>query len=113
MQIGRILAENALLHTPAGSTVRISTARDGGRATLTVADNGPGIPPEARQQVFERFYRLNGTRASGSGLGLAIARELADLMGGRLSLDAQDGWTFFTLALATEAQDREPEPVEA
>ena len=113
VQIGRILAENALLHTPAGSTVRISTARDGGRATLTVADNGPGIPPEARQQVFERFYRLNGTRASGSGLGLAIARELADLMGGRLSLDAQDGWTFFTLALATEAQDREPEPVEA
>jgi len=113
VQIGRILVENALLHTPAGSTVRVSTARDGGRATLTVADDGPGIPTEARQQVFDRFYRLDGTRASGSGLGLAIARELADLMGGRLELDVQDGWTFFTLVLAAEAQDRELEPTRA
>jgi signal transduction histidine kinase len=112
-QIGRILVENALLHAPAGSTVRVSTARDGGRAMLTVADNGPGIPRDARQQVFERFYRLDGTRASGSGLGLAIARELADLMGGRLELDAQDGWTFFTLVLAVEARERERESVRA
>ena len=82
LQIGRILVENALLHTPAGSRVRITTAQDGGRAMLTVADDGPGIPRDARRQVFERFYRLDGTRASGSGLGLAIARELADLMGG-------------------------------
>ena len=113
VQIGRILVENALLHTPAGSTVRVSTARDGGRASLTVADDGPGIPPEARGQVFERFHRLKGARASGSGLGLAIARELADLMGGRLELDGQDGWTFFTLVLPAEAPDREPTPVEA
>jgi signal transduction histidine kinase len=111
LQIGRILVENALLHTPAGSTVRISTARDGGRATLTVADDGPGIPRELQQHVFERFYRLDGTRASGSGLGLAIARELADLMGGRLELDSQNGWTLFTLALGAEAGDRELEPV--
>jgi signal transduction histidine kinase len=107
VQIGRILVENALLHTPRGSTVRVSTGRDGGRAMLIVADNGPGIPPEARQQVFERFYRLDGARASGSGLGLAIARELAGLMGGRLELDAQEGWTFFTLVLSAEAPDRE------
>ena len=44
VQIGRILVENALVHTPPGSTVRVSTALDGGRATLTVADDGPGIP---------------------------------------------------------------------
>jgi signal transduction histidine kinase len=111
LQIGRILVENALLHTPAGSTVRVSTARDGGRATLTVADDGPGIPRDAREQVFERFYRLDGTRASGSGLGLAIARELADLMGGRLELDAEDGWTSFTLALSADVAERELEPV--
>ena len=111
LQIGRILVENALLHTPQGSIVRISTARDGGRATLTVADNGPGIPRDAHHQVFERFYRLDGSRASGSGLGLAIARELADLMGGRLELDSQNGWTVFTLALGAEAADRELEPV--
>ncbi len=111
LQIARILAENALLHTPPGSTVRISTARDGGRAMLTVADNGPGIPRDAWQQVFERFYRLDGARASGSGLGLAIARELAELMGGRIELDSQNGWTLFTLVLSAEAPDRTLEPV--
>ena len=112
LQIGRILVENALVHTPAGTTVRLSTAREGGRATLAVANNGPEIPPAAQQAIFERFYRLDGTRASGSGLGLAIARELAELMGGRVELVASSGWTRFTLVLGVEARDdaalREP-----
>jgi signal transduction histidine kinase len=99
LQIGRILVENALVHTPEGTTVRISTALDGNRATLTVANDGPPIPAEVSQHVFERFYRLDGARASGSGLGLAIARELAELMDGRIELDSQNGWTLFTLAL--------------
>jgi two-component system OmpR family sensor kinase len=103
LQIGRVLVENALVHTPAGTIVRVSTAIDGGRATLTVADDGPGIPPDAQQQIFERFYRLDGTRASGSGLGLAIARELAEVMGGRIELDSRNGWTLFTLVLSADA----------
>jgi signal transduction histidine kinase len=101
LQIGRILVENALIHTPDGTRVRLSTGLDGGRATLTVANDGPEIPAEVRQQVFERFYRLDGRRASGSGLGLAIARQLAELMDGRIELDADDGWTIFTLVLPT------------
>ena len=109
LQIGRILVENALLHTPHGTTVRVSASLDGSRATLTVADDGPGIPRDAQNQVFERFYRLDGTVASGSGLGLAIARELAELMGGRIELDSQNGWTLFTLVLSADAVDREPE----
>ncbi len=60
------------------------------------------IPTDAQQQIFERFYRLDGTRASGSGLGLAIARELAELMGGRIELDSQNGWTLFTLVLSAD-----------
>jgi signal transduction histidine kinase len=64
LQIGRILVENALVHTPPGTTVRVSAAVDGRRATLTVADDGPGIPREAQTQVFDRFYRLDGTVAS-------------------------------------------------
>ena len=108
LQIGRVLVENALVHTPAGTAVRISTAVDGGRATLTVANDGPGIPAEAQERVFERFYRLDGGRASGSGLGLAIARELAEVMGGRIELDSQDGWTRFTLVLSADVPDREP-----
>jgi signal transduction histidine kinase len=102
LQIGRILVENALVHTPAGTTVRVSSARDGGRATLTVANDGPGIPRDAQQQVFERFYRLDGAKASGSGLGLAIARELAEVMDGRIELESRDGWTRFALALPAE-----------
>ena len=110
LQIGRILVENALVHTPPAATVRVSTALDGSRATLTVANDGPGIPRDAQQQIFERFYRLDGTRASGSGLGLAIARELAGLMGGRIELDSQNGWTLFTLVLSVEAPARAVAP---
>jgi signal transduction histidine kinase len=101
LQIGRVLIENALVHTPPGTTVRVSSALEGGRASLSVADAGPGIPSDSRRQVFERFHRLDGTRASGSGLGLAIARELAEVMGGRLELEIEGGWTVFTLVLSS------------
>jgi two-component system, OmpR family, sensor kinase len=108
LQIGRVLVENALVHTPPGTTVRLEATVDGGRAVLAVADNGPGIPAEAREQIFHRFYRLEGTRASGSGLGLAIARELADVLGGRIELSSTGGWTRFALVLAA---DRDAEPL--
>jgi signal transduction histidine kinase len=99
LQIGRILVENALVHTPPGTPVRIATTQRNGTALLTVEDEGPGIPEEYSGQVFERFYRLEGSVASGSGLGLAIAKELAELMGGALELQAVPDRTIFTLAL--------------
>jgi len=107
LQIGRILVENALIHTPAGTPVRIRTARQNGSALLTVEDEGPGIPAEHAGQVFERFYRVEGSVASGSGLGLAIARELAELMGGSVDLHTVPGRTVFALALPAEAISRE------
>ena len=55
---------------------------------VEVADSGPGIPPEAKAQIFDRFYRLSA--GDGFGLGLAIAREAFDVIGGRLALDARD-----------------------
>src|SRR5439155_898226 len=64
LQIGRILVENALLHTPVGTPVRLATALRDGSALLTVEDEGPGIPAEQAAQVFERFYRLDGSKAS-------------------------------------------------
>ena len=103
LQIGRILLENALLHTPPGTGVRIRAAQDNGRAFLEIEDEGPGIPEAQQEQVFERFYRVDGGIATGSGLGLAIARELAELMGGTIEIDSRPGSTTFRLALPAGA----------
>jgi signal transduction histidine kinase len=103
LQIGRILLENALVHTPPGTPVRIKVGQNNGRAVLAVEDEGPGVPPGQQAQVFERFYRVDGGLAAGSGLGLAIAKELAELMGGTIELDSRPGSTAFRLELPSAA----------
>jgi two-component system, OmpR family, sensor kinase len=103
LQIGRALVENALRHTPPGTTVRIRTERENGSATLAVEDDGPGIPADHASHVFERFYRADGALASGSGLGLAIARELAEVMDGELDLDSRPGRTVFRVTLPSSS----------
>jgi signal transduction histidine kinase len=107
LQIGRVLVENAIQHTPPGTSVRLSTARLDGTALLAVEDDGPGIPPDDVPHVFERFYRVGGSAATGSGLGLAIARELAGLMGGSVELRSGVGRTtfMFLLPAASPHQD--------
>jgi signal transduction histidine kinase len=110
-QIGRILVENAILHTPPGTEIRLTTAETHDGAELRVVDSGPGIPAGDQQQVFERFYRGDGTITSGSGLGLAIAKELAAVMGGEIGLDSRPGRTVFTLKLPSSPTPvDEPEP---
>jgi len=101
-QIARALTDNALVHTPAGTTVRLRTERRGARALLVVEDNGPGIAPEHLGRVFQRFYRGDARQASGSGLGLAIARELAERMDGTVTVASCPGETAFTLELPAE-----------
>ncbi len=109
-QIGRILVENAILHTPPGTEIRLATGDSDDGAELRVEDTGPGIPPDDQQHVFERFYRVGGAVTSGSGLGLAIARELAGVMGGEIVLDSRPGRTVFTLKLPrTPVVVEEPE----
>jgi signal transduction histidine kinase len=82
------LLDNALRYTPHGTPVQVETALRDGCVVLAVADAGPGIPPEDRARIFERFYRgENGRLAgSGTGLGLAIADELARRWGGSVTL---------------------------
>jgi two-component system, OmpR family, sensor kinase len=96
-QIMRILLDNALRHTPAGTHVTVRADRSNGAAGFTVADAGPGLPDGSRGKVFERFY--TGDAARGAGLGLAIARELAERMDGRLRVTSEPGGTAFTLEL--------------
>jgi signal transduction histidine kinase len=108
IRIGRALLENALDHPPPGTAVKLVVESENGRAILAVCDEGPGIPAEDQERVFQRFYRGDGGKASGSGLGLAIANELAARMGGRLTLASEPGATRFTLELpAAEAISRE------
>jgi signal transduction histidine kinase len=86
-RIVRILLDNACGVAPTGSTVRLRTQALDGKALLSVADHGPGVPAGERERIFERFQRgsTSGGR-SGFGLGLAIGRELATRMGGSLAL---------------------------
>ena len=96
-QIIRILIDNALSHTPEKTRITVTAELHRGQPTLTVRDDGPGIEPRDREQVFERFFTAD--EVSGSGLGLAIARELARLMSGDLMLRARRGRTEFVLSL--------------
>jgi signal transduction histidine kinase len=82
------LVENALRYTPPGTHVTVESQAADGRATLVVADDGPGIPAEDRSRVFERFYRgSNGRRLGpGTGLGLAIVAELVERWNGEVTL---------------------------
>jgi signal transduction histidine kinase len=107
LRIGRALVENALRHTLPGTQV-VVRAGGGARPVLEVSDDGPGIPASELGQVFDRFYRGDGSLASGSGLGLAIARELAERMDGRLEAESRPGRTVFRLVLPpAEAFSRE------
>ena len=111
LQIGRVLVENGIRHTPAATTVRVAAATHAGRPVLTVEDDAGGIPPEHAAHVFERFYRADAATASGSGLGLAIARELAEVMGGAIELESRPSRTRFRLVLpAADPAAFPPEP---
>ncbi len=96
-QVLRILIDNALTHTPSGTGVVITAARENGAVRVAVCDDGPGIGEAAAERVFEPFFTSDD--AQGSGLGLAIARELADRMSGSLDVDPAPGRTTFTLEL--------------
>ncbi|MFN2606302.1 MAG: sensor histidine kinase [Acidimicrobiales bacterium] len=102
-QVAANLLANASSHTPAGTPVEVRVGTDGHDAVLEVADHGPGLPPEAAERVFERFYRADPSRArggqgaatpkarGGSGLGLSIVAAIAAAHGGRASVESTPG----------------------
>ena len=85
------LIENAVRHTPPGTHIRASIGREDGEATLVVEDDGPGIPRELGEHVFERFVRSGRDGARGSGLGLSIVRAVAESHGGSVTLEPSAG----------------------
>jgi len=99
LQVCRALLDNALVHTPAGTRVRLRAHADREHAYLEVEDEGPGVPFVHAPHVFDRFYRAEGDVASGSGLGLAIARELVSVMDGEVVLESRPGRTVVRVVL--------------
>ncbi|GAA1343074.1 hypothetical protein GCM10009635_58250 [Actinocatenispora thailandica] len=110
-QVLRNLVDNALAHTPAGTPVQIRVRTADGAAVVEVSDQGPGLTPEQRDRVFERFYRVDKARsreAGGTGLGLAIVASLVAAHHGRVDVDSAPGQgaTFrVTLPLAPDDTD--------
>ena len=85
------LVENALRYAPRGGTVTVRVRAAGGSTVaLRVEDDGPGIPEEEREKVFERFYRRLGTGIEGTGLGLAVVKEIVASHEGAIELTAPD-----------------------
>lgn len=95
----------------AGGTVRVSTAPYAGNIRLRVADNGPGIPAEAKEKIFDPFFTTKGS-GKGTGLGLAIVRQVAETYGGSIHLESAVGQgTAFTVIFPAAAEE-EPESSE-
>lgn len=92
--------DNALKYAPGGERLTIRATEDGGRVRIQISDQGPGIPLNERDKVFEKFYRGEATRVGGSGLGLAIARRVIEEHGGSIGiLDAQPRGTTVEIRL--------------
>jgi two-component system sensor histidine kinase TctE len=93
MEMLNNLVDNAIRYTSAGGHITVGVSAAQHVAELCVEDNGPGIDPQHRERVFERFYRILGNGQSGSGLGLAIVAEVAKRHRAELKLDAGNGGT--------------------
>ena len=82
------LLENAIEHTPDGTRIMVELRASGGAHQLVVQDDGPGIPPNETERIFDRFYRLERPHSGhGSGLGLSLVRSICSLHGFAVRLD--------------------------
>ena len=112
-QVLSALTDNALSHTPAGGTVDLSVGPCPEGVVFTVADTGPGIPPEQRERIFERFYRGDAARTDREhyGLGLSIAAEIVSLHRGRIGItETPGGGATFAVVLPGGEQRTAPFP---
>ena len=112
------LISNAIRHSPRGGRVEVRAEPVGGRVRFEVRDQGPGVPPEYRHRIFEKFFRVPGTKGEGIGLGLYISREIVLAHGGEMGVDGGGGdgeqtrfW--FTLRVPETVSNRDSLPAGA
>ena len=97
------LLQNAVDHTEAGQEISLGSRIHDGRAELWVRDTGPGIPPEMRERIFDRFTRVGSRRSEGAGLGLSIVRAIVEGHGGRVQVRSESGaGTTFTIEVPVD-----------
>ena len=107
------LVDNAIKFTPPAGRVRIRLTETPSLVVVDVIDTGPGVPSDAQEHIFDRFYRSDGNDAAGTGLGLSLARSGIEAIGGRLTLEQSgpDGSTFrITIPKQPGADLRDPLP---
>jgi two-component system, NtrC family, sensor histidine kinase KinB len=85
------LLSNAIRHSPPGGQVAVRAEGDGASVRFEVADQGAGIPREYRERIFEKFFRIPGTKGEGIGLGLYISREIVRAHGGEMGVEGDPG----------------------
>ncbi|MDR2000457.1 MAG: HAMP domain-containing histidine kinase [Zoogloeaceae bacterium] len=107
------LVTNAIKYSPAEGTIKLLLAQDGDQAVLDVMDQGPGIPEESREKIFEPFFRIRETEnsAAGAGLGLAIARGFVHAHHGSLNLLDSPAGSHFQVRLPLSEEEEPPEEV--
>jgi two-component system sensor histidine kinase KdpD len=102
------LLSNAAAHTPAGTAVQLSVKVDDGMILFTVADRGPGIPPQSLPRLFEKFYRAPTARTGGTGLGLSLVKGFVEAHGGQVEVQNRlKGGAAFTLRLPLVSEFQE------
>jgi signal transduction histidine kinase len=111
-QIMLNLLENAVKHGGRGTAVEVTTRTSAGEVHIAVDDDGPGVPPEWRERVFEPFERVDGTQVAGAGIGLAVVRDIVVAHGGRIWIEhSPRGGARFVIALpVAPATDRARRP---
>jgi two-component system sensor histidine kinase KdpD len=103
------LLDNAAKYAPPGTRVLIRVRRDGGSVVIEISDEGPGIPPQELERIFDKFYRVHAQdrQRAGTGLGLAICRGFIEALGGRISAANLGGGhgAVFTIRLPTASAE--------
>jgi putative tryptophan/tyrosine transport system substrate-binding protein len=109
------LIGNAIKFTPVQGKVTVSASRNGGESVqVSVTDTGPGVPPDEKEKIFAKFYRVaevNGENSKGTGLGLAISKALVELHGGKLWVESEEGGgSTFSFTLPVSGPQHLPSP---
>ena len=113
-QLVMILVDNAIRHSPRDAAVRVIVRATPAATTVAVEDAGPGVRPEDRERVFDRFWRAPGAPAGGTGLGLAIAKWIAEHHDGSISVDdSAAGGARFEVRLPAQSTNHGGRPVSA